>query len=155
VQSSSVASDVSYVILYPSVVEARLGTRLRDLDLPVLVLHSRMLDEMGMAAVGGLSTLATQTTVVRPMHSLSAALSGTLTVNKAEVETGYAQPAPAADVVTQLAAGEATEFAYRRGTRWRPGTRRPAGCSSAATTRRSSTPPRAGCCSREPPPTRP
>ena len=52
VQAADVLTDYSFVVLYPSVVETRLGTRLRDLHRPVMVLHSRMLDEMGMAAVG-------------------------------------------------------------------------------------------------------
>ena len=53
VQVADVLPDYSYVIVYPSTVEAKLGTRLRDLQRPVLVLHSRMLDEMGMADAGG------------------------------------------------------------------------------------------------------
>ena len=104
------------MVLYPSAVEAKLGTRLRDLDRPVLVLHSRMLDEMGMAAVGGGSVDAARPCPwSKPMHPLSAALSGTQTINKAAAAIGYGTPTSAADVISQVAGSGATEFAYDDG----------------------------------------
>jgi hypothetical protein len=115
VQIADVLPDYSFVILYPSVVEARLGTRLRDLDRPVLVLHSRMLDEMGMAAVGGGSVTGTTVSMVRSMHPLSVALAGTQTIYKASAAIGFAAPAPAADVISQVPGSGATEFAYSTG----------------------------------------
>ena len=115
VSAATVPADASFVIVYPSALEARLGTRLRTLGLPVMVLHSRMLDEMGMTGVGGASTQGTQTTIVRPMHPLSTTLSGTVTVNKTLVEMGHGQPAAAAQVISQLSTGQATEFAYAPG----------------------------------------
>ena len=116
VQPADVTSDYSYVVLYPSVVEAKLGTRLRELDRPVMVLHSRMLDEMGMTAAGqNGSTTAATTTIAKPMHPLSAALSGTVTVDTAPIETGYGVPTSAATVITQLDASRPTEFLYAAG----------------------------------------
>ncbi len=116
VQPADVNADYSYVILYPSVVEARLGTRLRGLDRPVMVLHSRMLDEMGMTAAGQNGTASVAAvTVVKPMHALSTARSGTQTVDTAAIETGYGVPTSAATVITQIDAARPTEFAYRDG----------------------------------------
>ena len=76
VQVADVLPDYSFVIIYPSMVETKLGTRLRDLQRPVMVLHSRMLDEMGMAAVGGGSVTGTTVSMVKSMHPLSVALVG-------------------------------------------------------------------------------
>lgn len=115
VQPADVLSDYSFVILYPSVVEAKLGTRLRGLERPVMVLHSRMLDEMGMASVGGGSVTGTTVSMVTSMHPLSVALAGTQTINKAAAAIGFATPAPAADIISQVPGSGATEFAYSTG----------------------------------------
>lgn len=116
VQAADVSADYSYVALYPSVAEAKLGTRLRGLDRPVLVLHHRTLDEMGMTPVGanGASS-ATQVVIQRPMHPLSTTLSGTLTVNRAAKNIGYGRPTGAARVVAALPGGDPTEFVYDTG----------------------------------------
>ena len=131
------AADYSFVVLYPSVVEAKLGTRLRDLERPVMVLHSRMLDEMGMAATGGDgSVTATTADVVKPMHPLSTALSGTAgDQHRPQPRPATAYPRAAAEVITQVAGRRPTEFAYHKGAAMAVGQRRrPAGCSSARNT---------------------
>ena len=114
VQADDVLPDYSYVIVYPSVVEAKLGTRLRDLQRPVLVLHSRMLDEMDMADRAG-SVTGTTVSMVTAMHPLSVALAGTQTMNVAAAAIGVATPTPAADVISEVPGSGATEFAYDRG----------------------------------------
>lgn len=115
VQAADVAADYSYVMLYPSVVEAKLGTRLRDLQRPVMVLHSRMLDEMGMAAVGGGSVNGTSVSMVKSMHPLSVALAGTQAINKTAAAIGFGTPAASADVIASVPGSGAAEFAYDRG----------------------------------------
>ncbi len=116
VQVSDVLPDYSYVVLYPSTVEAKLGSRLRDLDRPVMVLHSRMLDEMGMTAVGGNATeLTTQTVMAKSMHPLSVALAGTQTINTASIETGFGTPAASAEVIRKTPSGQPSEFVYHEG----------------------------------------
>ena len=122
VQIADVLPDYSFVAIYPSTVEARLGTRLRDLQRPVLVLHSRMLDEMGMAAVGGGSVTGTTVSMVKSMHPLSVALSGTQTINKAAAAIGFGAPTSAADVISEVPGSGATEFAYDIGDSMATGT---------------------------------
>jgi sugar lactone lactonase YvrE len=115
VQVADVLPDYSYVIVYPSAVENRLGTRLRDLQRPVMVLHSRMLDEMGMAAVGGGAVTGTSVSMVTPMHPLSVAKAGTQTINKADAAIGFATPTSSADIISEVPGSGATEFAYTTG----------------------------------------
>jgi sugar lactone lactonase YvrE len=116
VQTSDVQPDVSAVLIYPSAVEARLGTRLRNLDVPTLVFHSRMLDEMGMTAVGATGTVtATQWQIDKAMHPLPATRSGTVTMDSASISTGFGTPAAGATVVASVAGGGPTEFAYDTG----------------------------------------
>ncbi len=116
VQPADVLPEYSAVLLYPSVVEARIGTRLRDLDRPTLVLHSRLLDEMGMTAAGGNGNVsATQLSIQKAMHPLSTTLSGTQTVQKAAINTGYGTPASGGTVVANVVGGDAAVFAYRSG----------------------------------------
>ncbi|MGD9959917.1 hypothetical protein [Nocardioides sp.] len=115
VQPADVLADYSYVILYPSVVEARLGTRLRDLARPTMVLHSRMLDEMGMTATGGQVISANQVTIAKPLHPLSRATTGLQTISTNAQNVGYATPAASADIIATVAGGAATEFAYDEG----------------------------------------
>lgn len=115
VQPADVLADYSYVILYPSVAEVRLGTRLRDLNRPVLVTHTRMLDEMGMTATGGLTTSANTVNIVKAMHPLSTAKAGTQTMSTNPISVGYATPAASAEVITTVTGGGATEFAYHQG----------------------------------------
>ncbi len=116
VSTADVAADYSYVALYPSVVEAKLGTRLRGLQRPVLVLHSRMLDEMGMTAAGANGTVSgTQVSVDKPLHPLSTARAGTQTINSAAQNIGWGTPAGGAAVVASVAGGGPSEFAYRTG----------------------------------------
>jgi hypothetical protein len=122
VQVADVLPDYSYVIIYPSAVEARLGTRLRALERPVLVLHSRMLDEMGMAAVGGGSLTGTTVSMVTSMHPLSVALAGTQTINKTTAAIGFATPTSAAVVISEVTGSGATEFAYDTGDSMAAGT---------------------------------
>ena len=59
--------------------------------------------------------MVTQTNIVQPMHPLSTARSGAVAVNKTNTETGWAQPAASAQIISQLAPGQATEFEYRMG----------------------------------------
>ena len=44
--AADVTSDYSFVVLHPSVVPAKLGTRLAGVATPVLATHSQLLDEM-------------------------------------------------------------------------------------------------------------
>ncbi|MGL5826860.1 MAG: hypothetical protein ACRCYU_18930, partial [Nocardioides sp.] len=115
VQPSDVLPEYSYVILYPSVAEARLGTRLRDLQRPALVLHTRLLDEMGMAATGGLTTPANSVNIVKARHPLSAAKAGVQAISTNPIPVGYGTPAASAEVIGSVTGGAATEFAYHHG----------------------------------------
>ena len=114
--AADVTSDYSFVILYPSVVPAKLGTRLRDIITPVMLTHSQLLDEMGMAPTGADGTLTgLNVDIVKAMHPLSTAKAGTQTINTAAQTIAWGTPAPAAQVITQVAANQATEFAYAPG----------------------------------------
>jgi hypothetical protein len=121
VQVADVLPDYSYVIVYPSTVEAKLGTRLRDLRRPVLVLHSRMLDEMGMADVGGGSVTGTTVSMVTSLHPLSVALAGTQAISVASAAIGYGAPTSEADVISEVPGSGSTEFAYDTGDRMATG----------------------------------
>lgn len=114
VTPADVASDYSFVILYPSVVEARLGTRLRDLDRPVMVLHSRMLDEMGMATTGGQTASLNSFEMVTSLHPMSRALAGTQSVATTAFTAAVATPASAATVIAKAPGGAPTEFVYQK-----------------------------------------
>jgi hypothetical protein len=115
VTPADVSADYSFVVLYPSVVESRLGTRLRDLDRPVLVTHSRMLDEMGMVTTGGQTTSISQFQMVTSLHPLSRALAGTQTVASTAISTAVATPTSAATVIAKAPNGAPTEFVYQEG----------------------------------------
>ena len=80
-----------------------------------MVLHSRMLDEMGMANVGGGSVTGTTVSMVRSMHPLSVALAGTQTINKTSAAIGFATPTSAADIISEVPGSGATEFSYDTG----------------------------------------
>jgi NHL repeat len=113
---ADVTSDYSFVILDPSVVPAKLGTRLAGISTPVLLTHSQELDAMGMTPTASNGT-ATGTTenIVLPMHPLSTAKSGTQTINTAAQTIAFGTPTSAAEVVMSLDATRATEFAYHAG----------------------------------------
>jgi sugar lactone lactonase YvrE len=114
--AADVTSDYSFVILDPSVVPAKLGTRLAGITTPVMLTHSQLLDEMGMAATGADGTLSgTTVNVVMPMHPLSTVKSGTQTINSAAQTIAWGTPTSAAEVITQTAANQATEFVYHAG----------------------------------------
>jgi sugar lactone lactonase YvrE len=116
VQAADVLPEYSVVLIYPSAVEARLGTRLRDVNRPVMVLHSRMLDEMGMTAVGANGTVsATQLQITKALHPLPATRSGTVTVMNQAIATGWGTPAAGATVVANVPGGGPAEFAYDEG----------------------------------------
>ena len=116
VTAATVTSDYSLVVLYPSVVPTKLGTRLAGITTAVMLTHSQLLDEMGMAPTGS-DGIVTGTTVniVKPMHPLSAALFGTQTINSTAQTISWGTPASAAQVISQVAANQATEFAYAPG----------------------------------------
>ncbi|MFV0460951.1 MAG: hypothetical protein ACK5MT_19525 [Actinomycetales bacterium] len=122
VDPATISPEYSLVVLYPSVREAKIGTRLRSLDLPMLVLHSRVLDEMGMAQTGGQTITANQVEMVTGRHPLAAALAGTQTISSKPKTVGYATPEPGASVISTVAGGGATEFAYTKGTAMAGGT---------------------------------
>jgi hypothetical protein len=113
VTPADVTSDYSFVLLDPSVVPTKLGTRLAGLTTSVMLTHSQLLDEMGMAPTGADGTVTgTTVNVVKPMHPLSAAKFGTQTINSAVQTISWGTPSSAAQVITQVAANQATEFAW-------------------------------------------
>jgi sugar lactone lactonase YvrE len=113
---ADVTPEYSIVIVGPSTVEARLGNRLAGVETPVLVTHGRMLDEMGMTAVGANSSVnGTTWDVTGWMHPLSTARSGTQTINTSSLAITWGAPEASADVISQLAAGQGTEFVYETG----------------------------------------
>jgi hypothetical protein len=116
VTAANVTSDYSFVLLDPSVVPTKLGNRLAGISTSVMLTHSQLLDEMGMAPTGADGVVTgTTVNVVKPMHPLSTAKFGTQTINSAAQTISWGTPAPAAQVITQVAAGQATEFAYAPG----------------------------------------
>ena len=133
VQVADVLPDYSYVIVYPSVVETKLGTRLRDLKRPVLVLHSRMLDEMGMADVGGGSMTGTTMSMVTSMHPLSVALAGTQAISGPRRPSASPPRRRRQTSSPRCPAADRPSSPTTPVTRWRRARRPRAGCSSTAT----------------------
>jgi hypothetical protein len=114
--AADVTSDYSFVILDPSVVPGKLSTRLRDITTPVMLTHSQLLEQMGMVPTGAWGTVSgTTVNIVKAMHPLSTARSGTQTINTVAQTIAWGAPEPAAQVITQAAANQAFEFAYAPG----------------------------------------
>ncbi len=105
------------VVLSSSVITSALGTRLRDVQEPVIVFKHSMYDLMRMTGAGaadrGLTTAA-QITITQPTHPLAAARSGAITIDATGLNrsTAWGVPATTADVVATVA-GNPTIFAYR------------------------------------------
>jgi len=103
------------VVVGGSVVEAKVGP-LKSVDTPVLVLRNRLLDELGMSTLAGQNQgNVTTATIAKPVHPLSADLSGTVTVNGAAKTAYWATPGASAASIQETAPGQSTEFAYQPG----------------------------------------
>jgi sugar lactone lactonase YvrE len=104
------------VVLDPSVVPGKLGTRLRDIATPVMLTHSQILEQMGMVPTGAWGTVSgTTVNIVKSMHPLSTARSGSQIINTVAQTIAWGTPESAAQVITQTAANQASEFAYAPG----------------------------------------
>ncbi len=90
---TDVTSDYSLVVLDPSVVPGKLLDRLAGISTPVLLTHSQILNQMGMTPAGAAGTLTgTTVNIVKPMHPLSTAKSGTQTINTVAQTIGWGTP---------------------------------------------------------------
>jgi hypothetical protein len=116
VNTASLDPALSFVVLAPSVVEARLRDKLRAAEVPVLATHGRLLDEMGMTATADNGSVnATTVTMTGPPHPLSTARAGTLTVSSQSRPFSWGVPSAAASAIFAVQPGRPSSFVYEPG----------------------------------------
>lgn len=119
---SSDALGKTLVLIAPSANATTLGTKLRDVAVPVLVTGSGVFPNMGLTGTQsgvdfGTVTAQTAVAIVQPVHALSAHLSGTPTVVNPSDVFSWSIPAVTAEIVATRAddANKATTFGYEAG----------------------------------------
>lgn len=123
------AQTAALVIIGPSASATVLGARLRDVTVPVLNLRLPLFDEMDLTSVAGQGTvLASTQTILKPLHALAQNQAGTVALLTEARNMPYGVPGPEADIVAEVAAGQATTFAYRPGQDLASGTRTAPAC---------------------------
>ncbi len=120
--TSASTAGMALVVIAPSADPVALGSKLRDVAVPVVTSGTLVFPNMGLTgATPGtdFGTTASQTAVAvtSPFHPLGANLSGTRTVVSAADSFSWAVPASSADVVStlELDVGKATTFGYEAG----------------------------------------
>jgi hypothetical protein len=114
--NSGSTTGKAVVVVAPSAIPAELGTKLRDVAVPVIVAAAGAFGNMAMTAPADFGSLAGQTkvAVVDSFHPLSANLSGARTVVSPAATFSWGVPAAsAAKVATlELDASKSTVFGY-------------------------------------------
>jgi DNA-binding protein YbaB len=95
------------VVVSESAFSADLGTKLRDIAVPVIVLEPAQFDEMGMTAEvwqtdQGDALGKTQIEIVSPTHPLAGGLAGTVTVTTGDSKFIWGKPSSAASKVAKI-----------------------------------------------------
>jgi|GEM_PF-492148 len=116
--TSADAAGKQVVLITASVTASQVGTKLRNVAVPLINLREELFDELGMTvANGGYATAQTKVTIVNAAHPLAAGLSGTPTVLTLANWISYGAPTGDAVVVATVPgnSAQATIFAYENG----------------------------------------
>ena len=113
------ALDKNLVIISETVDAGTVGSKFRDVAVPVILWESGLFDDMQMtSASGGNGTTGSQTqvNVVNSSHPLAAGLSGQVTTSAAKTYS-WGVPSSSADIVARLSSDntKSTIFAYETG----------------------------------------
>ncbi len=113
------ATGKSVVLISASASASAVGTKLRDVTVPLINWHEALYDDLGMSSIAGsYVTNLTQVAITNPSHPLAAAgLSGTTTVLTSSAWMTYGNPAGDAIVVATVPgnSAQAMIFAYEQG----------------------------------------
>ncbi len=118
--SSDDVGDNCLVVLSTFGSSSDVGTKFRDVSVPVLTMEANLYDEMQMVSDGaklGLTSPAGDVTIVDESHPLADGASGTVFVYPAGSEIGWASPLASAQVVAVQAGdpSHVTIFGYEAG----------------------------------------
>jgi hypothetical protein len=112
-------TGVRLVVLSGSCASATLGTKYRDVMVPVVSTEAAVYDSMGMTGAGtGLgSTAGGSLAILMPGHPLAAGLQGTVGVVSTSSNLGWGRPGPGADRVASIPgiADQIAIFGYPKG----------------------------------------
>jgi hypothetical protein len=105
------------LIIAESSISTMLGTKFRDVAVPVLSFDSTTNDNLAMTIAGGRGAPATTIQIMAPGHPLAAGLSGTVNVTTVPGAMAIGQPAPAALRIATTTSDPThpTIYAYRKG----------------------------------------
>lgn len=114
--SADAVDGEDLVLISQSVDVGVVGTKFRDLPIPVVIWKPWLYDDMGMTAPAALGTLSGSpyAVIVDSAHPLAAGLSGTVQLLSPAATLPWGEPLPSADVVATVA-GKAVLFAYPAG----------------------------------------
>ena len=114
--------DVELIVIAGSVSSDTVGSKFRDVPVPVLCLEYTLFDNLGMTAAVDQTDLGgdsggTQVDILDPTHPLAAGLSGLVTVVSARSNLAWGRPAAAAARVASIPGlpNRSTIFAYTTG----------------------------------------
>ncbi len=113
------ANGAKLVLISSSVASNLIGTKFRDVTVPVWMAKPFLLDDMGMTGPTATTDYgnapATDIVITNPTHPLAAGLSGTVTTTTSAQETSYGTPGPNA-ITIATANTRPTTFLYPPGT---------------------------------------
>ena len=120
--TSGSASGMDLVVISSTVSSGSVGTKFRNVAVPVLTWEGWLFDDLGMTGPTvdtdyGLAAGRTQLAIATPSHSMAAGLSGTVTVASSAADFMWGAPNGNALVIATLAgdAGRAAIFGYEAG----------------------------------------
>jgi hypothetical protein len=118
--AAAVTSGADVVVLSGSCSSATIGTKYRDVPLPVVTMDAATFDAMGMTGTSDSDfgeTQSSSVSIVMAGHPLAASLSGTVSVVSASASLGWGRPGPGAARVATVAgmADQVAIFAYPTG----------------------------------------
>ena len=127
--TTEAATGASVVLIGPSADDPAAATRLRASGRPLVAVRPTVLDELGLvptdaSAQGSVTGLGYD--IVRPLHPLAATRSGFVETLWEARPLSWGRPAAGAEVVGQIAPGQATLFSYAPGVPLADGTAAPA-----------------------------
>lgn len=116
------AASHDLIVISSSAESAPLGTKVRDVTVPVVSIENGEYGPMRMSGTNtgtdsGMLANQTSVTITMPNHPLAAGLTGTVTISSMAGELGWGVPAPAAVIVATLTGNpaRAAVFGYAAG----------------------------------------
>ncbi len=106
------------IVVSESISPFLVGTKFRDVNLPVMMMAAQLYDEMKMGTSPGIDTDETQVKILDPTHPIAAGNSaGNTTIYSSKADLGYAIPGSGAQIIASLASNNtrATAFVYNAG----------------------------------------